>query len=157
MNLVYETNNTLYHHGVKGMKWGVRRAQKRIAKAEKYLGRKLQTNDGFSKDGSDITRKKLKNVKQWDEQETRYKAIKKKGDPVYGYVRGYNLKYGNALSVKDVNRIIKKMEKDPSLNVMSELEKKHRTKAGKKAVGRALVACGPMLIGIAAATYNNRY
>lgn len=25
MNLVYETNNTLYHHGVKGMRWGHRK------------------------------------------------------------------------------------------------------------------------------------
>lgn len=154
-------NDYLIHYGVKGMKWGVRRytnadgtltprAKKKIAKAEEYLGRKLQTNDGFSKDGSDITRKKLKNVKQWDEQENRYKAIKKKGDPAYSYVRGYDLQYHNALSVKDVDRIMKKMEKDPSLNVMSELEKSHRTKAGKEAVGRVLTTYGSMMIGFAA-------
>lgn len=27
MNLVYETNSTLYHHGVKGMRWGRRKAK----------------------------------------------------------------------------------------------------------------------------------
>lgn len=157
MNLVYETNNTLYHHGVKGMKWGQRRAQNRVAKAENYLGRKIQPNDGISKDGSNITRKRLKNIKQWDEQEARYKAIKKKDDPIYDYVRGYDLKYRNALGVKDVNRIMKKMEKDPSLNVMSEIQKAHRTKAGKKAVGRTLTVCGSMLIGTALLTYaHNR-
>ena len=77
----------LCRFGVKGMKWGVRKArsnngstsqrisfkqkrnQKKVEKAEAYLGRKLERDDGFEKDGSDITRKKLKNVKQYDEQE----------------------------------------------------------------------------------------
>lgn len=164
---MYNYNDYLMHYGVKGMKWGVRRytnadgtltprAKKKIAKAEKYLGRKLQSDDGFSKDGSDITRKGLKNVKQWDEQEKRYKEVKKKGDPAYSYVRGHDLTYHNALSVKDVDRIIKKMEKDPSLNVMNEIEKSHRTKAGKEAVGRVLTTYGSMAISVAAIDYINR-
>lgn len=39
MVLMYETSNTLYHHGVKGMKWGQRRAQNRVAKADKNINR----------------------------------------------------------------------------------------------------------------------
>ena len=164
VEVIFTKQNELCHFGVKGQKWGVRRyqnkdgslkprAKKRIEKAEKYLGRKLQVSDGFSKDGSDITRKGLKNVKQWDEQEKRYKEVKKKGDPVYGYLRGLNLTYGTALSVKDIDRIIKKMKKNQSLDVMKEQEKMHRIKAGKKVVGNILVNCGTMTIATAATMY----
>ena len=58
--------------------------------------------------------------------------------------------------MKDVNRIIKKMEKDPSLNVVNEVQKSNRMKAGKKAAGRALVVCGAAAIMVTAASLNNR-
>ena len=148
--------NELYHYGVLGMKWRIRRNQKKLQKAEKYLGRKLHSNDGFAKDGSDITRARLKKVKQYDEQEKQYKSVKKKTDPSYAYVRGYDLRYHNALSAKDVSKIIKKLEKNPSTNVMHELEKSHRTKQGKQMAARALMSFGATSMLMLATAYNNQ-
>ena len=48
---MYQYPDYMYHHGVKGMKWGVRRAQKKQARAEakqqkknKKIQRKFQSN-----------------------------------------------------------------------------------------------------------------
>lgn len=86
----------------------------------------------LKKNGLDITKKTLKKIKQYDEQEKRYNSVKKESDPDYDYVRGFDLKYNNALSVKEVDRIIKKLDKNPSTDVLSELKTSHAYKAGKK-------------------------
>lgn len=42
--------NELFHYGVKGMKWGVRRRQRRIDRVRKKEGRILKTYDKYDKE-----------------------------------------------------------------------------------------------------------
>lgn len=168
-------DNELMHYGVLGMHWGIRRYQnkdgsltpagkkrskQKIEYAEKYLGRKLKTDDGFEKNGLDITKKRLKKIKQYDEQENRYNSVKKKSDPDYDYLRGYNLKTGTSLSAKDVDRIIKKLNKNPSTNVIGEMQSRQIVKQGRKQAtnyiktyGKATVA-SIASIAVTAFAYN---
>lgn len=167
----YIYKDELYHHGVKGMKWGVRRYDQRVSgggtssesrkdrrnrqkiqEAEKYLGRKLSPMDGFKKDGSNITKKRLKNVKRFDEQEKRYDSVKKKDDPSYRYLRGHDVARNSHLSEKDVDRIIKKLDKKPSTDVRKEMNKRLNVKFGAKAAAYTLTLIGaaylPDLVGV---------
>lgn len=66
MNYEYE----LYHYGVKGMKWGVRRQEKMKAKAEKILGRPVNSSD-FG--GGKITNRGIRNVKNMTSYNRRIK------------------------------------------------------------------------------------
>lgn len=77
-------NKELYHYGVKGMKWGVRRASRKLAKAttraeyDKYAA-KLKKHQ--AKGSAEVTKLKAKNPKLQDklavsEQRDRTKAVK---------------------------------------------------------------------------------
>jgi len=154
------SDNYLSHYGVKGMKWGRRKGvadshgrvtynpiskrkiaqQERMKKiAEKELGRKVKEDD-FA---FDITRKGIKQVKKIDAQKQRYENVKKESDPVFGYMRGRDVVRNTHLSDKQMDRIIKKLEKDPTLSAKSlqeiELEKNVKIQRGKKFVSIFLI------------------
>ena len=130
------SENELYHYGVLGMKWGVRRQAKMLAKAEKKLGRKV-TDDDFA---GPITNRGIRKVKKYDELEAAYKKVKRKKDPSFDYVHGFDIRTQNVLSDRKIKRIIKKMEKDPSTNVLKELERSHNVQRGEEIAKRILMS-----------------
>jgi hypothetical protein len=158
----------LIHHGILGMKWGIRRyqnkdgsltsagkrkqqkEQKRISDAERILGRKLKWDDTAG-DASTITKRDAKKIKKVDELEKRYKAVKKKGDPDFDWMRGYHLDYGVSLGNKRINNIIKKIEKKPEVSAMKmfqiEKDRAYKAKIGKTYAEQFLKTAGS--IGIA--------
>lgn len=64
-NYIYK-NGELMHYGVPGMRWGVRRAQRRDARIERKGARK-----GWSTDTIDVSKIKAKKVKQMSNAELR--------------------------------------------------------------------------------------
>ena len=58
-------NNELYHYGVKGMKWGVRRTEKRRAKYLDKTSRMAETHKATARDYQQRA-KKLKNTSDSD-------------------------------------------------------------------------------------------
>lgn len=141
--LVTIPNNELYHYGVKGMKWGVRRQEKMREKAEKKLGRPLKFDD-FG--GDKITNRGIRKVKKYDELETAYKKVRKKGDPCFDWVHGLNLQTQTVLSDRKIKRIINKMQKDSSTDVKQLVDNAHRIQKGEKIAGRLLASVGKQLL-----------
>ena len=122
-------NGELRHFGVKGMKWGVRRQEKMRQKAEKTLGRPVTMGD-FG--GGKITNRGIRKVKKYDELEKAYNRARKKGDPSFTYVHGLHMKTGTSLSDRKIKRIIRKMEKNPQLNVSDAVIRAHYISKGEK-------------------------
>ena len=77
------SNNYLQHYGVLGMKWGVRRSQKRLARIDKKAKKQNWSED--AKSAAEIKTKKLKqmsnaDLKKLNERtrlENEYKNLKK--------------------------------------------------------------------------------
>lgn len=147
--------DSLTHWGVPGMKWGVRKDRqgdsyrtsaetryskkqaKLTKKAEKTLGRKVAFDDF----GGHITKDGIKKVKEYDQLEKRYKAVKKKGDPGMSWMMGLDVATGAKLSRKGMRKVIKKMEKNPNLSA-EDLRKKYRNDPRKIAQAGQAVAAG---------------
>ena len=64
----YQRTDELYHHGILGMKWGIRRYQNKDGSLTS-LGRRHQKEKGWSRDAKDASRLKRKGMHQMTNQE----------------------------------------------------------------------------------------
>lgn len=82
MILHYETNNTLYHHGVKGMKWGRRKGRtnsiKKQSKLQEIKDREISIRKkDLKRHNKDIAQydKHIKDMEKRGEKSNYYKSI----------------------------------------------------------------------------------
>lgn len=134
-------NNELYHFGVKGMKWGVRKARADRARAEARTAHKLADRYNNAMD-----RKAAKREAQAARKGTaisKSRAERARSEAATG--RKLANKYTNAMDRKAANREARANEAEPSNKSEKKgLSDKQKTalKIGAAAAGTALVAYG---------------
>lgn len=168
MNLIYETNNTLYHYGVPGMKWGQRRAQKRAARADRRLSKAIAARQHRKKQYIMADKKARSKYGNNPKSEPLNKALAKN-----------KAKYTNDKIYHDYNVARKKAKKDPNYKNSKEYitakktynkrltnnllygakdvqkvdELKYRGYTDKQAKTRVIVASAATALAYAAADY----
>lgn len=128
-------NNELYHYGVKGMKWGVRRYRN-------YDG--SYTRAGVKRFDASLT--------EYEKADSTYKSAKKRGASKADVVNAkLARKKAKARLVKDY----KHLKQDKLGDQGKELYANGKTITGNSAVSRMLETVGTL--SLTAAAYNNQY
>ena len=130
MNLVYETGNSLQHHGVKGMKWGVRKAMRSLG-GSKFAKRAILNNKNLTVD------QKRKALKEHEElaDEKAYKKAKRKSERTGGQIT-----YDVATRTYSVDKPSKKSVTESFKKPMTKEQAVKAVNTGRKIVGKLIVA-----------------
>lgn len=129
--MYYEGNSELYHHGIKGMKWGVRR---------------YQNFDGsYTQAG---VKRYQKSMDEYDRKEATYKMAKASGDKVKTTNARIEMNKAKRQVKKDYNHL----KEDKKADKGKELYSKGYRISGNRMVRNILITSGGLLGS--AAVYN---
>lgn len=136
MSLESNYNAELYHYGVKGMKWGVRR---------------YQNYDGsYTKTG---VKKFNESMNAYNKQNERYKTLKKSGADKSKVT---NARVAKVKAERHLKNDYKQLSKDKLADKGKIAYSKGKTIRNNKKATRALSAVGVMSIAAAKAMYDNK-
>lgn len=91
-------DNELYHYGVKGMRWGVRRSRSKSSYISKKKRKKAASTKNMSADAKEAARLKKKSVNQMSNAELRKYNERKQLEQQYAKLNPSNIKRGIAIA-----------------------------------------------------------
>ena len=125
--------NELYHHGILGMKWGVRRYQN-------YDGSYTQAG----------MRRYNKSLENYEKADLRYKTAKKSNNSA----EITNARLSRKKAKKELNKHYNHLRQDKLADQGKELYSKGKTITDNSKVTNLLSSVGAVALGVATANYN---
>lgn len=131
---------TLTHHGIKGMRWGIRRTEAQLARARgkvEELERKLEAKGGTPKSSSSNSDSTPKSVKDMSYEELQQTVNRLNLEQRYSQLKPEKVSLGKRFMKSLGNDVLVPAIKDSSKEVAKNLFKDAMTKAIESQVKKA--------------------